>query len=178
MCPMWTRGWGSLSGSPGHPQILLEDMGQCTPPKSAWSHRPSPRPQAWPLLPSTELPRRKPNPEPRLDLCLALGPFQGTGEILTKKRSSEEPLTQSLRSLGTVRRNWPTQLSLPRALPWPPGPDRRPALFTVSLQAHVVLSFQAYPTAHCVLLEVQVPAALVQPGQSVVCKTIITLTTS
>nr|XP_020743179.1 interleukin-17 receptor C isoform X3 [Odocoileus virginianus texanus] len=37
----------------------------------------------------------------------------------------------------------------------------------VSLQAHVVLSFQAYPTAHCVLLEVQVPAALVQPGQSV-----------
>uniref|UniRef100_A0A8C2XTT3 Interleukin-17 receptor C n=1 Tax=Capra hircus TaxID=9925 RepID=A0A8C2XTT3_CAPHI len=37
-----------------------------------------------------------------------------------------------------------------------------------SLQAHIVLSFQAYPTAHCVLLEVQVPAALVQPGQSVV----------
>uniref|UniRef100_A0AAA9SLD8 Interleukin 17 receptor C n=1 Tax=Bos taurus TaxID=9913 RepID=A0AAA9SLD8_BOVIN len=36
-----------------------------------------------------------------------------------------------------------------------------------SLQAHIVLSFQAYPTAHCVLLEVQVPAALVQPGQSV-----------
>ncbi|XP_068415634.1 interleukin-17 receptor C isoform X5 [Eschrichtius robustus] len=36
-----------------------------------------------------------------------------------------------------------------------------------SLQAHVVLSFQAYPTARCVLLEVQVPAALVQPGQSV-----------
>lgn len=60
----------------------------------------------------------------------------------------------------------------------PPGPDRLPALlFTASLQAHIVLSFQAYPTAHCVLLEVQVPAALVQPGQSVVCK-IITLTTS
>nr|XP_033721286.1 interleukin-17 receptor C isoform X2 [Tursiops truncatus] len=36
-----------------------------------------------------------------------------------------------------------------------------------SLQAHVVLSFQAYPTARCVLLEVRVPAALVQPGQSV-----------
>ncbi|XP_024906563.1 interleukin-17 receptor C isoform X3 [Pteropus alecto] len=36
-----------------------------------------------------------------------------------------------------------------------------------SLQAQVVLSFQAYPTARCVLLEVQVPAALVQPGQSV-----------
>nr|KAF6335238.1 interleukin 17 receptor C [Pipistrellus kuhlii] len=37
-----------------------------------------------------------------------------------------------------------------------------------SLQAQVVLSFQAYPTARCVLLEVQVPTALVQPGQSVV----------
>ncbi|XP_014398179.1 PREDICTED: interleukin-17 receptor C [Myotis brandtii] len=36
-----------------------------------------------------------------------------------------------------------------------------------SLQAQVVLSFQAYPTARCVLLEVQVPAALVQLGQSV-----------
>uniref|UniRef100_A0A8D2DZ86 Interleukin-17 receptor C n=1 Tax=Sciurus vulgaris TaxID=55149 RepID=A0A8D2DZ86_SCIVU len=36
-----------------------------------------------------------------------------------------------------------------------------------SLQAQVVLSFQAYPVARCVLLEVQVPAALVQPGQSV-----------
>ncbi|XP_070246708.1 interleukin-17 receptor C isoform X7 [Myotis yumanensis] len=36
-----------------------------------------------------------------------------------------------------------------------------------SLQTQVVLSFQAYPTARCVLLEVQVPAALVQPGQSV-----------
>ncbi|XP_077607617.1 interleukin-17 receptor C isoform X4 [Crocuta crocuta] len=35
------------------------------------------------------------------------------------------------------------------------------------LQAQVVLSFQAYPTARCVLLEVQVPAALVQPGQPV-----------
>ncbi|XP_040851104.1 interleukin-17 receptor C isoform X3 [Ochotona curzoniae] len=35
------------------------------------------------------------------------------------------------------------------------------------LQAHVVLSFQAYPTARCVLLEVQVPAALAQPGPSV-----------
>ncbi|XP_069332223.1 interleukin-17 receptor C isoform X10 [Eulemur rufifrons] len=36
-----------------------------------------------------------------------------------------------------------------------------------SLQAQVVLSFQAYPTTRCVLLEVQVPAALVQPGHSV-----------
>ena len=116
---MWTQGQGggSLSGSPGHPQILLEDTGQCTPPKSAWSHCPPPRPQAWPLLPSTELPGRKLNPELRLDLCLALGPFQGTGKILKMKRSLEEQLTQSLRSLGTVRRSWSTQLSLPRALP-------------------------------------------------------------
>ncbi|XP_045385708.1 interleukin-17 receptor C isoform X5 [Lemur catta] len=37
-----------------------------------------------------------------------------------------------------------------------------------SLQAQVLLSFQAYPTTRCVLLEVQVPAAaLVQPGHSV-----------
>nr|XP_044989680.1 interleukin-17 receptor C isoform X2 [Jaculus jaculus] len=36
-----------------------------------------------------------------------------------------------------------------------------------SLQAQVVISFQAYPTARCALLEVQVPATLVQPGQSV-----------
>ncbi|XP_051011038.1 interleukin-17 receptor C isoform X1 [Acomys russatus] len=36
-----------------------------------------------------------------------------------------------------------------------------------SLQAHVILSFQAYPTARCALLEVQVPAVLVKPGQSV-----------
>lgn len=36
-----------------------------------------------------------------------------------------------------------------------------------SLQAQVVLSFQAYPIARCALLEVQVPADLVQPGQSV-----------
>ncbi|KAM8758954.1 interleukin-17 receptor C isoform 3-T3 [Rhynchonycteris naso] len=36
-----------------------------------------------------------------------------------------------------------------------------------SLQAHVVLSFQAYPTSRCVLLEVQVLAALLQPGQPV-----------
>lgn len=37
----------------------------------------------------------------------------------------------------------------------------------VSLQAQVVLSFQAYSTARCVLLQVQVPVAQVQPGQSV-----------
>ncbi|XP_004368726.1 interleukin-17 receptor C [Trichechus manatus latirostris] len=36
-----------------------------------------------------------------------------------------------------------------------------------SLQSQVVLSFQAYPTARCVLLEVQVPASLVRSGQSV-----------
>ncbi|XP_053454740.1 interleukin-17 receptor C isoform X18 [Nycticebus coucang] len=36
-----------------------------------------------------------------------------------------------------------------------------------SLQAQVVLSFQGYPTTRCVLLEVEVPAALVQPSQSV-----------
>nr|XP_023403707.1 interleukin-17 receptor C isoform X2 [Loxodonta africana] len=36
-----------------------------------------------------------------------------------------------------------------------------------SLQSQVVLSFQAYPTARCVLLEVQVPASLVPSGQSV-----------
>ncbi|XP_036036708.1 interleukin-17 receptor C isoform X1 [Onychomys torridus] len=36
-----------------------------------------------------------------------------------------------------------------------------------SLLAQVVLSFQAYPTTRCALLEVQVPAVLVQPGQSV-----------
>ncbi|KAK2490095.1 hypothetical protein MC885_017864 [Smutsia gigantea] len=50
-----------------------------------------------------------------------------------------------------------------------PGPEQPPAcpLLTASLQAQVVLSFQAYPTARCVLLEVQVPATLVQPGQSV-----------
>ncbi|KAM5231756.1 interleukin-17 receptor C isoform 4-T4 [Hipposideros larvatus] len=36
-----------------------------------------------------------------------------------------------------------------------------------SLQAQVVLSFNSYTTARCVLLEVKVPAALVQPGQSV-----------
>ncbi|XP_012865799.1 PREDICTED: interleukin-17 receptor C [Dipodomys ordii] len=35
------------------------------------------------------------------------------------------------------------------------------------LQAQVVLSFQSYPTTRCVLLEVRVPAALAQAGQSV-----------
>lgn len=43
-------------------------------------------------------------------------------------------------------------------------------LLTASLQAQVVLSFQAYPIARCALLEVQVPADLVQPGHSVVCQ--------
>lgn len=42
-----------------------------------------------------------------------------------------------------------------------------------SLQAQVVLSFQAYPIARCALLEVQVPADLVQPGQSVVCEVLL-----
>ncbi|XP_032988231.1 interleukin-17 receptor C isoform X2 [Rhinolophus ferrumequinum] len=36
-----------------------------------------------------------------------------------------------------------------------------------SLQAQVLLSFHSYTTARCVLLEVEVPAALVQSGQSV-----------
>ncbi|KAM5281087.1 interleukin-17 receptor C [Ctenodactylus gundi] len=36
-----------------------------------------------------------------------------------------------------------------------------------ALQAQVVLSFQTYTTARCVLLEVQVPSAQVQPGQPV-----------
>ncbi|XP_021116127.1 interleukin-17 receptor C isoform X3 [Heterocephalus glaber] len=40
-------------------------------------------------------------------------------------------------------------------------------LRNASLQAQVVLSFQAYSTARCVLLEVQVPAARVQSGQAV-----------
>ncbi|XP_042536080.1 interleukin-17 receptor C isoform X2 [Dipodomys spectabilis] len=35
------------------------------------------------------------------------------------------------------------------------------------LQAQVVLSFQSYPTTRCILLEVRVPAALAQAGQSV-----------
>nr|XP_017193894.2 interleukin-17 receptor C isoform X6 [Oryctolagus cuniculus] len=35
-----------------------------------------------------------------------------------------------------------------------------------ALQARVVLSFQAYRTTRCVLLEVQVPAALARPGPS------------
>ncbi|XP_017193894.3 interleukin-17 receptor C isoform X6 [Oryctolagus cuniculus] len=35
-----------------------------------------------------------------------------------------------------------------------------------ALQARVVLSFQAYHTTRCVLLEVQVPAALARPGPS------------
>ncbi|XP_007944052.1 interleukin-17 receptor C [Orycteropus afer afer] len=45
-----------------------------------------------------------------------------------------------------------------------PGP-RKPS--NASLQSQVVLSFQAYPTARCVILEVQVPSSLVQSGQSV-----------
>lgn len=73
-----------------------------------------------------------------------------------------------------VRRTRLAQLPLTRALPVAPGSDQPSALLlTASLQAQVMLSFQAYPTARCVLLEVQVPAALVQPGQSVVCKIII-----
>lgn len=60
-----------------------------------------------------------------------------------------------------------------------PGPDQPPALLlTASLQAQVLLSFHSYTTARCVLLEVEVPAALVQPGQSVVCEIIITITTT
>ncbi|XP_036856172.2 interleukin-17 receptor C isoform X12 [Manis javanica] len=47
------------------------------------------------------------------------------------------------------------------------GASGRCSLLSASLQAQVMLSFQAYSTARCVLLEVQVPATLVQPGQSV-----------
>lgn len=73
-----------------------------------------------------------------------------------------------------MRRTQLAQLPLARALPEAPEPDQCPVLLlTAFLQAQVVLSFQAYPTARCVLLEVQVPAALVQPGQSVVCEIII-----
>lgn len=46
---------------------------------------------------------------------------------------------------------------------------------TASLLAQVVLSFQAYPTTRCALLEIQVPAVLVQPGQSVVCEVLLLL---
>lgn len=54
---------------------------------------------------------------------------------------------------------------------WPIASGANPCLLLLaSLQAQVVLSFQAYPTARCVLLEVQVPAARVRPGQSVVCE--------
>ncbi|XP_074200474.1 interleukin-17 receptor C isoform X6 [Camelus bactrianus] len=92
----------------------------------------------------------------------------GPGKSLKMKRSLGEQLTQSSRSTGTVRRTRLAQLPILGALPGALGPDCPPALLlTASLQAHVVLSFQAYPTARCVLLEVQVPAALVQPGQPV-----------
>ena len=75
-----------------------------------------------------------------------------------------------------VRRTLLAQLPTARALPVAPGPDQPSTLLlTGSLQAQVVLSFQAYPTARCVLLEVQVPAALVQPGQSVVCEILLLL---
>uniref|UniRef100_A0A8C9QTJ1 Interleukin-17 receptor C n=1 Tax=Spermophilus dauricus TaxID=99837 RepID=A0A8C9QTJ1_SPEDA len=58
-------------------------------------------------------------------------------------------------------------LAGPWSLPTIPGLPDTCLLLTASLQAQVVLSFHAYPTTRCVLLEVQVPAALVQPGQSV-----------
>lgn len=73
-----------------------------------------------------------------------------------------------------MRGTWLAQPPLARAWPEALEPDQCPTpLLTAFLQAQVVLSFQAYPTARCVLLEVQVPAALVQPGQSVVCKILI-----
>lgn len=70
--------------------------------------------------------------------------------------------------------NCPSPESL--SLSTPPGLPDTCLLLTASLQAQVVLSFQAYTTARCVLLEVQVPAALVQPGQSVVCETLLLIT--
>uniref|UniRef100_A0A8C5K7X9 Interleukin 17 receptor C n=1 Tax=Jaculus jaculus TaxID=51337 RepID=A0A8C5K7X9_JACJA len=59
------------------------------------------------------------------------------------------------------------QLLLVTVLPMAPGLTDSHLLLIASLQAQVVISFQAYPTARCALLEVQVPATLVQPGQSV-----------
>lgn len=73
-----------------------------------------------------------------------------------------------------MRKTRLAQLPQARAVPAAPEPDQCPALLlTAFLQAQVVLSFQAYPAARCVLLEVQVRAALAQPGQSVVCEIII-----
>jgi hypothetical protein len=66
-------------------------------------------------------------------------------------------------------------MSLTTVCQWPLVLTDLCLLLTASLQAQVVLSFQAYPTARCVLLEVQVPAVLVQPGQSVVCEVILLL---
>ncbi|KAM6216154.1 interleukin-17 receptor C [Rhynchocyon petersi] len=48
------------------------------------------------------------------------------------------------------------------------APDPEPGdLDSAPLQSRVVLSFQAYPSARCVLLEVQVPATVVRSLQSV-----------
>ena len=177
---MWTQGQGGrrLSGSPGHPQILLETLASAHRPSqpgltahpqapglaSASKHRASwkeakPRAEAGPVPCSWALPGYWEDPEDEEKFRRAADPE------LEEPRNGEKKLVDPA---------FPAQ-----SLALPPGPDRLPALlFTASLQAHIVLSFQAYPTAHCVLLEVQVPAALVQPGQSVVCKIIITLTTS
>ncbi|XP_004616077.2 interleukin-17 receptor C isoform X1 [Sorex araneus] len=53
------------------------------------------------------------------------------------------------------------EAELARAAPAPEVPANG------SVQAHVVLSFQDYLVSRCALLEVQVPAARAQPGQSV-----------
>lgn len=154
-----------------------EDLGVCQAargnPRSASSPNPPLRPQAWPLLPSNGLCGRGGG------LTWALL-FQGMGKSLKMRKSLGEQLIQSLRSLGIVRRTWLAQLPLARSLPPAPGPDQSPAcpLLTASLQAQVMLSFQAYSTARCVLLEVQVPATLVQPGQSVVCGIILLMLTA
>lgn len=67
-----------------------------------------------------------------------------------------------------VRSQLAQLLLLVRVFPMAHGLADPCLLLAASLQAQVVLSFQAYPTARCALLEVRVPADLVQPGQSVV----------
>lgn len=92
--------------------------------------------------------------------------LQGTGKSLKKLES----LIQNSRSLGTVRSQLAQLLLLVRVLPMAHGLADPCLLLAASLQTQVVLSFQAYPIARCALLEVKVPADLVQPGQSVVCQ--------
>jgi hypothetical protein len=108
----------------------------------------------------------QPRADARLGLCSLLCFLQGTGQSLKKLES----LIQNSRSLGTVRSQLAQLLLLVRVFPVAHGLADPCLLLSASLQAQVVLSFQAYPIARCALLEVQVPADLVQPGQSVVCE--------